>query len=208
MKETVVLISDWADFQEEYPGSGLDQFYTHQYLKINNPIDANGDHASGTAASEAGSQLLRVINRISAAFGIYMRMAFKDLPLATDQFNFLAALYVSGECNKTTVTNYAMMEMSTGSDILKRLLKQGYITQRNDPDDKRSRLINITKKGEVIVKTCFARNTEIRNFMLSSLTESDKKNITTLLKPIEERNANLAIAYKQGTFADLKAKEL
>ncbi len=147
---------------------------------------------------------MKVIARLHLSYNVYLRIALKDTPLAAiEKFAFLAALNVIGESSKTQVINYAMMEMSTGSDILKRLMKDQFISQRNDPDDKRSKLIKITEKGLQVLQQCFERTAMIRSILLRDLTEDEEKICVQILYPIQEKHAKLAVESKNKTIEEI-----
>ena len=88
------------------------------------------------------------LSRSTLAFWVYMRIALKGIALPSiESIVFCAARNNLGESRKSDVINYAMLEISTGTDILNRLIKKGFINQRIDPDDKRSKLLTLTSTG-------------------------------------------------------------
>ena len=138
-----------------------------------------------------------------------LRIALKDTPLAaTEKFVFLAALNVIGESSKTQVISYAMMEMSTGGDILNRLLKDNFIAQRNDPNDKRSKLISITDKGIEVLQQCFEKTAMVRKILLQGLTEDEEKICVQILYPIQEKHTKLAVESKNKSIEEILNSQL
>jgi DNA-binding MarR family transcriptional regulator len=144
------------------------------------------------------------LTRSTLAFWVYMRIALKDTPLPTiESIMFCAALNNLGESRKTDVVNYAMMEISTGTDILNRLIKKGLIQERVDPKDKRSKLLKLTPAGATALKKCFKKAALARELFLTDLNEDDKKIVTQILYPLQEKHSRLAIENKRKTIEEI-----
>lgn len=55
-----------------------------------------------------------------------VRKAIKDTPLQTiDEYSYLITLMAKGEMTKTELNNYNVVEKTSGSEIIRRLLKGG-----------------------------------------------------------------------------------
>ena len=68
-----------------------------------------------------------------------VRKAIKDTPLQTiDEYTYLITLMAKGEMTKTELNNYNVIEKTSGSEIIRRLLKSGLISQKRNMQDKRS----------------------------------------------------------------------
>jgi DNA-binding MarR family transcriptional regulator len=149
---------------------------------------------------------MMAVSRSTLAFWVYMRLALKDMPLRSiEEIMFCSALNNLGESRKSDVINYAMMEISTGTDILNRLIKKGFINQRIDPDDKRSRLLTLTRAGTTALKKCFKKASLARGIFLADLTEGEKKVIIQILFPLQEKHSKLAVESKGKKIDDIYA---
>lgn len=203
MEEVVQLVTRWAEFRKVYPDGTIEEFHRFELAKRDNGALAS-EHIKGNDPQSTSNRFMKVIARLHLSYNVYLRIALKDTPLAAiEKFAFLAALNVIGESSKTQVINYAMMEMSTGSDILKRLMKDQFISQRNDPNDKRSKLIKITDKGLQVLQQCFERTAMIRSILLRDLTEDEEKICVQILYPIQEKHTKLAVESKNKTIKEI-----
>ena len=87
-----------------------------------------------------------------------VRKAIKDTPLQTiDEYSYLITLMAKGEMTKTELNNYNVVEKTSGSEIIRRLLKGGLISQTRNLQDRRSLLLSITPKGREVVKELLPR---------------------------------------------------
>jgi DNA-binding MarR family transcriptional regulator len=146
------------------------------------------------------------VTRSTLAFWVYMRIALKDTPLPSiEDIMFCSALNNLGESRKSDVINYAMLEISTGTDILNRLIKKGFINQRIDPNDKRSKLLTLTSPGVKALKKCFKKASMARELFLADLTEDDKKLVAQILDPLQEKHSKLSVENKGKTIEDIHA---
>ncbi len=203
MDDIVELVNQLANFKKVYPKATLEEFYRFQLAQFDTGTFAS-EHIKGNDPQSTANRFMKVIARLHLAYNFYLRIALKDTPLAAiEKFAFLAALNVLGESSKTQVINYAMMEMSTGSDILNRLKGEGYISQRNDPNDRRSKLIKITPSGDEILQQCFKKTAVVREILLSELTEDEEKICVQILYPIQEKHARLAVESKGKSIEEL-----
>jgi DNA-binding MarR family transcriptional regulator len=99
-----------------------------------------------------------------------------------------------------------MMEISTGTDILNRLIEKGFVHQRTDPDDKRSRLLTLSASGATALKKCFKKAGLAREVFLADLTENDKKLVANILYPLQEKHSRLSVASKGKTIEEIHAE--
>lgn len=78
----------------------------------------------------------------------YSRKIFKNSKIySLDDFSFLASLLPDKKLKKADVIRKNITEKSSGNEVLKRLLKQKLIKETNNPEDKRSKLLEITPDG-------------------------------------------------------------
>lgn len=203
MEKIILILQEWAVFEKGHPQGEFEDF-CHYYLaklksrkekrpeiKTLHPIDLNG-------------KVARAVTRTHLSLWVYMRIALKNTPIeAIEQFMFMAALNALGECRKTDVINHAMMEISTGTGILNRLIKKKFVDERIDPKDTRSKLLTITKAGRSVLMKCFKKSAMVREILFAGLTEDDKQLIAYLLDPVHEKHAMLSVESKHKTIEEI-----
>ncbi|HEX8037729.1 MAG TPA: hypothetical protein VF490_01200 [Chryseosolibacter sp.] len=205
MKEIISILEKWSEFQTSHPKGDFEDFCRYylaksrsarigrQKVKERLPIDLNG-------------KVARAVSRTHLSLWLYMRIALKNTPFTSiEQFMFSAALFALGESRKSDVINYAMMEISTGTDILNRLIEKGFVHERVDPDDKRSRLLTLTRAGRSVLMKCFKTSSKVRQILFGDLTDEDKQLLVYLLDPVHEKHARLAVESKNKTIEAIHA---
>jgi DNA-binding MarR family transcriptional regulator len=205
MEEIITVLQQWADYQKNHSGSDFEDFcrfylarpkikaFKQSSLKSLPPLDTD-------------SMFMMTVSRSILAFWVYMRIALKDTPIPTiEGIMFCSALNNLGESRKTDVINYAMMEISTGTDILNRLIEKGLINQRIDPNDKRVKLLTVTASGQAALRECYKKAKLAREIFLTDLTEDDKKLVAHILDPLQEKHSKLSVENKGKTIEEIHA---
>ncbi|RXJ88049.1 MarR family winged helix-turn-helix transcriptional regulator [Arcobacter sp. CECT 8985] len=125
----------------------------------------------------------------------------KTYDLIHSDIDVLAALYFNGEpltseelydsttCLKKTLTPtdlYAATVFSSGgmTKILKKLEDKELISRCACPNDKRSLLVSLEKKGEDIILDCLEKLVLRREEFFSILSDSEKQTLENILKKL------------------------
>jgi DNA-binding MarR family transcriptional regulator len=64
---------------------------------------------------------------------------------------------------------------------VRRLVKDGWLEQRMDPDDRRARPIFLTEKGDTFVETMKDHRSQLLRHFLSGLTDEEQEQLICLL---------------------------
>src|SRR3982751_4012105 len=146
------LLQAHAEFENQHSGASLDDFYRHMAA-----LKSNQTRQPKTPPDLA-ARLAKSMGRITSIYNMHLRAAFRLLDIKVPEgFPFLASLYHYGEMRKTDLISFVLVELSTGSEILNRLKKHGLITERQDQDDKRARIVAISDKGKKLVVPCLKK---------------------------------------------------
>ena len=95
-----------------------------------------------------GMQLVNISNMLKKRLNQFVT----ESPFATFMdFQFLFILKEHSEMTKSELIHVNNMEMSSGIEVVKRLLKQNWIEEKANPQDKRSKLIRVNTAGEDVL---------------------------------------------------------
>ncbi|WP_245799273.1 MarR family winged helix-turn-helix transcriptional regulator [Virgibacillus siamensis] len=100
------------------------------------------DKAIGSATVRLSKKISRIINH-----------HLKEFNITTEQWAVLRTVYESGLINQRTLSERADKDKATLTKILDLLEKHEYTTRVQNPDDRRSFLIQITEKGSNLVNS-------------------------------------------------------
>jgi DNA-binding MarR family transcriptional regulator len=201
MEDVTFILQKLQEYQQQFPQGEFRDFC--KFYLANEPLKIAAQ-SNLVRPKDAESLFMMSLTRSTLAFWVYMRIALKDTPLPSiESIMFCAALHNLGESRKTDVINYAMMEISTGTDILNRLIKKGLIHERVDPKDKRSKLLKLTAAGTAALKKCFKKAAMARELFLTDISDDDKKIAIQILYPLQEKHSKLSIENKRKTIEEI-----
>lgn len=118
-----------------------------------------------------------------AAF--YARRVFRQLDLySMTDWAFLATLQRASQLTKSDLIQQNILEKSTGTEVLKRLGKQGHIRELPNPEDRRAKLVQLTSKGEQAVEEANRRILPMGQVITGNLTDGEKRQLLALLQKL------------------------
>ena len=116
----------------------------------------------------------------------YIKKALKDSQIKTaDEFSFLITLLSHESMNKTELIQNQIMEKTSGTDIINRLIKQGLIEQSEDLNDKRSTRIKITQTGRIEIFAILPQMKMVSQIVTGNLSETEKNMLAYSLRKLE-----------------------
>lgn len=153
------------------------------------------------------AMIARDISFVYRYMRYFVRKAIKDTPLQTiDEYSYLITLMAKGEMTKTELNNYNVVEKTSGSEIIRRLLKGGLISQTRNLQDRRSLLLSITPKGREVVKELLPRMQQSSDLLLRDLSWDQKIFLHSLHEQLYESNHPLFLTERDTDLAELVEK--
>jgi len=115
----------------------------------------------------------------------YSKRVFRgSLIYSVDDWGVLVSLYPNQQRKKTDVIRACIMEKSSGNEVLKRLLKQGFLQEREHPNDKRSKLIELTEAGRAAFESVQGGIEGLSNIVVADLNTEEKERLLQILNKL------------------------
>ena len=135
--------------------------------------------------SELAADLQRVLSKL---FNLLRRVDTQrgsrpDLTLA--QISILLTLLDSGPIRMTELASRERVRTPTTTVAIRRLEKVGLVRRSRDPSDMRAVLVEVTPEGLVQYTEALEARRGHLSVMLGRLTDAERENLTTALKPLE-----------------------
>ena len=201
MNKTVDLVTRWAKFTEKHANASIDDFCRHHLItkRENKNLD---NLFSGTGLPPTNNIILtKLLSRISKLNLLYFNLILPETGLEhIDDFQFLTIISNVKNPMKTEVINHNLSELSTGLLVIERLKKKKLITEHFNPDDKRSKHLKITEKGQKVLNSCYTKLRRIHEMMYYDLSEDDIKLCIQLLQGVEIKFSKLWHTHKGKKF--------
>jgi predicted transcriptional regulator len=185
MNKTVDLVNAWGEYEKRYPNPDIEDFCRY-YLTKKREEQSSGSLFEGILPPTSQIILTKLIARISRLHHIYASIAMETIELKqVEEFIMLNGVSALNGPKKTEVIYHSIQELSTGLNILNNLKLQGYITEHDDAEDKRSKRVRITTKGEAVLEHCYRELRRVNELLYRDMSEEDILLTIQLLKNID-----------------------
>jgi len=205
MNKTVNLVNLWGEFEAKHPDAEIEDFCRY-YLTSLREKDNLGKLFNGMMPPTDKIILSKLVQRISTIQQSYANAALADtLVKQLEEFIVLNTIMSLKEGKKTEVIYSSMLELSTGLNILSNLLKQDFITEEDDKDDKRSKRVKITAKGEEVLQSCYIQLRKANSLVYQDMAEEDISLTVQLLKNVDIKLSPLWQQHKGKSIEEILA---
>ena len=124
------------------------------------------------------NRMLDLLKRMSK---LPMMKPPSESPLSMPQVTMLNWVARSPGCGVREIAQGLHVTPPTISVGVRRLIKDGWLEQKNDPDDRRSRPLFLTDKGEAFVDIIQQHRTQTIKSFLSGLSTNEQEQLISLL---------------------------
>jgi DNA-binding MarR family transcriptional regulator len=150
------------------------------------------------------SQFQEYILRIARFEEFYIRKYLVDLPLNSRfEYLFLSTIDSLVKAKKTDLINIHLVEYTTGMDTIRRLVKNNFIIELPDAEDRRAKNLVLTKEGTELLRKANKRMEEARNAFLACISPNKWKKTMPVLKEINEFHSNIYLNHYDKPFAEI-----
>ncbi|WP_290792017.1 MarR family winged helix-turn-helix transcriptional regulator [Flavihumibacter sp. UBA7668] len=113
-----------------------------------------------------------LVGRLQRFLHFLTKPFLKNAGISEDELVVLASLLFIQDVPKTVLLKQCLIEIPTGSELLKRMKKSGLILEKKHPGDARSSIISISAKGKkLILHTFYSMNSMEDALQVLSLEE-------------------------------------
>lgn len=175
------LLDHIENYEKEFGNSDLkafsiylrDQVSSEKKLIPNKNFNKNNYANYKSYAEVEFSTLLTNLYRFAKH---YMKKAFVGKEIKTiDEFGFLATLLKQKSLMKNELIHLHLLETSSGSEILKRLIKNDLVQEIPDEVDKRAKRVSLTAKGVATIMESFDEMHKISEIIVGNLKDDELK---------------------------------
>lgn len=180
LKELLTLVEKFETENNAAPTlTAFVQWLNKEFLFSNNGVDLDADAADLDIAKYA--------IYMSRYAKFYAKHALSGSPLVTfDDFVYLIALLKYGEKTKTELIQLNIQEKAAGVEVIKRLIKNGFISQTDSQSDKRSKRLNITPAGQFELQAVLEKMQMMSQLIGGNLTIVEKNALVALLRKLND----------------------
>lgn len=178
------LIQKFATYSEVHENQDLENFAFWLLKKK--------DNTSTAPEQQLNRDLGYYINRINR-YGKYLSKQFLEETAISslDEFSFLTVIKALGKPSKSEVYEATITELTTGQQMMRRLINMGLIGEETDTEDKRMKRVFLTEEGKETQALAFEQIGKECNLKFGKLDITHKKELLKLLKELDKHNSTL-----------------
>ncbi len=140
----------------------------------------------------------KLLTFLSRYLKIYLKKGLEGSLLTTgDDFTYLATLLNKGSLTKTELILLSAHEKTSGMEVIKRLLINELIEQKDDEEDKRSKRISLTQKGMGVLMQSFEAMGKVGKIAAGDLMEYEKNQLVFLLKKLDNFHNDIYLNHRE-----------
>jgi DNA-binding MarR family transcriptional regulator len=185
MNKTVDLVNHWAAFEKAHPQAEILDFCRYMLTKKSEDKPYS-DFLGGAIPPDLHSKLAKLIGRITKIHIVLSLPILKEHGINSfEDFAFLNSILKLENPRKTDVITSNFIELSSGLLIIDRLRKNGWISEKDDEIDRRSKRLLISAKGKKVLEKVYERMAELNLQCFGSIPDDDIMLCIQLMSPIE-----------------------
>ena len=116
----------------------------------------------------------------------YIKKVLKNSNLhSPDEFSFLITLMTYNSLSKSELITKQVMEKTSGSEIILRLIKRGLIVESADDNDRRSVRVSITRSGREEILRVLPLMGKVTKIVAGNLSNEEVNTLSYLLKKLD-----------------------
>lgn len=188
-KSYLPLIEEWENYLEISDKADVKDFAFWLLEKNKTPqkneeeaLDGYFDHNTEKHNyAYKSSEAAFLIWRLSKFIKYYTKPVLLENGLAgQDDFAILSHIDFTKSCSKSEAIEANIIDSTTGIEIIKRFVNQGLVSEKVNEDDKRQKLISLTKKGKETLYNVYVGFSKIQDVMAEMNVEQRELLIQTL----------------------------
>jgi len=116
----------------------------------------------------------------------YIKKVLRESHLQTpDEFSFLITLMTYDSLSKSELITKQVMEKTSGTEVINRLVKRGMIFETADQNDKRSIRVSITNSGREEILRILPLMRKVTEIVVGNLSAEEINTLSYLLKKLD-----------------------
>jgi len=201
MNQTVELVRLWGEYEQSNPNATIEGFCRSQLvgaIKKERSV-----RPEWQLHPDLNGALIKLISRIGKFQEIYANKALDGTGLdQIEEFGMMVTIFNQKNPIKSEAIFSNMLELSSGTNILVRLKNKHMISEYVDLEDKRVKRLQLTKKGEKVLKDAKQQILKVVAMLVQDLTDDDKQLCLQILSSIDARFSPVIQKQKNRTFEE------
>ena len=134
----------------------------------------------------------------------YIKKVLRESHLQTpDEFSFLITLMTYDSLSKSELIKKQVMEKTSGTEVIRRLIKRGLIVESADNNDKRSIRVSITRSGMDEILKILPLMSKVTKIVVGNLNAEEINTLSYLLKKLDYFHNDIYLNKRDQSLIDI-----
>src|SRR5947209_15168234 len=140
-------------------------------------------NSADSLSGGSGVHVWLVLWKAAQAVEAYAKRSIEDLELCGSDFAMLEALLHKGALPVNEIGRKVLLTSGSITVAVDRLEAKGLVERRAHADDRRARIVHLTKEGRGLIARAYAEHAaDMERLASASLTKAERKTLIRLLK--------------------------
>jgi MarR family 2-MHQ and catechol resistance regulon transcriptional repressor len=139
---------------------------------------------AGSLSGGSGVHVWLVLWKAAQAVEAYAKRSIEHLELGGSDFAVLEALLHKGVLPVNEIGRKVLLTSGSITVAIDRLEAKGLVERRASADDRRARIVHLTKEGRKLITRAYAEHAADMERLASALSASERATLIRLLKKI------------------------
>ena len=118
------------------------------------------------------------MHRSMRGWGLFV----KEVGLSMPQFSVMMQLHHKGACGMSEISERFEVTPAAASQLVDKLVQNGFIAREEDPHDRRARLLNLTDKGRELIQQGIEERYRWVDQLSARLTPKERARVSEALE--------------------------
>lgn len=154
--------------------------------------------------TNVAGEIARYVSIMNRYAKFYIKKALAKTELVTiDDFGYLMYLMEAGSTTKTALIHKNIHDIPSGTEIIKRLIRKGWVNEVADEKDKRKVRLSINELGKAALMGSFPEIAKVSQMISANLEESEKEQLLRILKKLDAFHVSVFDQHKGKSLDEL-----
>ncbi len=204
--QLVELVNLFHAYEKQNPSASITDFCRYHLAmemikdgeKIISPVTEEEVSLTG--------RLGRLLGIMSKYADFYWRKMVELTGLdSVEDFGYLACTYQLKNPTKSELILQNISGFPSGIEVIKRLVRKGWLFESPDAHDKRSKRLTITPEGLQVLQRCIPEAQRIADIIFPSLTQEEQEILHQLLSKLNRHHAERYPSLRQKNMQEILA---
>jgi len=188
--------------QEQGTGSGnLPDFQKWLGERLKQASEALPPTSPEEALEGEIARYFSILNRYAK---FYIKKALHQTSFVSlDDFGYLMHLLDGGSTTKSALILKNMHDIPSGTEIIKRLIRQGWVTETRDEIDKRRIFLTINEAGKATLFSSLGQFRKVSRILSRNLDITEKQQLLRILKKLDAYHHQRFSLHKNKSIDDI-----